>query len=655
MQDDDVPANEKQNTLQEVEVLILHPVDAVASDHSNHEAPVIQPVVQSNHESVIERVVQLQVQQSTDLPQESSEKQNPPQVEFTPSHLGDAVPTDQSNHEAPVIEPVMHSQLSLSADLPSDGCDQPVAVASGSEHQCSNERHTSSQNQLGLPSDSEFASSQSNHEALIIEPAVQLEVSQCPDLPSSDHSLPDLPSASGIDHQSNSEGHISSQNAQTPTPLADNLAEVPNQALSQPLTRVQLNPQIDTPVGGFESRLSDTRTMPIVSDFNNRPIQTASTVASRMPLHMHPDPLQNELERIRKEMDQTMKIHEDTKLSLKSECEKEIEEIVAQIHRKYEAKLHDVEAAFQLRKNELDTNRNKVFMNKLLAEAFRSKCVELKASAAPGMQQDVPSSFTQHLVQLSSQESAQRPLLVAGLSSVTLPAPSVQTAAPSRPPIVGVPPSVGPPAANPPIAVPPRAHPVGGQSSVGLPAGSLWTAVPPVPVFRHSPALLSSIPTRPPHISPITPSTGNLQVGSEIRAPAPHLQPFRPSTSLSAATLSSLPRGMPSQLAPTNAPATTLSLHQLPARPQPPPIYESGPYNRAPQPESAGGLPVLPTSSLSALELLMDIDNRPGAKLPNSSNFGLVDLAEFGTPGSTQVNSAPVDVASDVVYLSDDD
>lgn len=79
----------------------------------------------------------------------------------------------------------------------------------------------------------------------------------------------------------------------------------------------------------------------------------------------------------------------EQKQQLKSDCEKEIEEVVAQLRGKYDAKLQDVEATFVLKKMELDINQKKVTMNKILADAFRSKCMDVKASGAPGVQQGI--------------------------------------------------------------------------------------------------------------------------------------------------------------------------------------------------------------------------------------------------------------------------
>lgn len=74
---------------------------------------------------------------------------------------------------------------------------------------------------------------------------------------------------------------------------------------------------------------------------------------------------------------------------LNSDRDKEIEEMISQIHNKYEVKLQETEAEFRLKRNELDKNQNKVFLNKILAEAFRSKCLDLRPSGLPGVQQGI--------------------------------------------------------------------------------------------------------------------------------------------------------------------------------------------------------------------------------------------------------------------------
>lgn len=72
----------------------------------------------------------------------------------------------------------------------------------------------------------------------------------------------------------------------------------------------------------------------------------------------------------------------EQKLKLRSDCDREIE----QVRRKYEIKLQEMESEFMLKKQELDANESKVLMNKIVAAAFRSKWMDMKASSG-GMQQ----------------------------------------------------------------------------------------------------------------------------------------------------------------------------------------------------------------------------------------------------------------------------
>jgi chromodomain-helicase-DNA-binding protein 4 len=164
-------------------------------------------------------------------------------------------------------------------------------------------------------------------------------------------------------------------------------------------------------VGGPQTHISNMRTEPVTSRISNH---SATAPAVRMPVSTSQDPLQNELDRIRTETDQIIKIHEDTvcflltylyyvlkthlgfclpcenffsilqKLRLKSDCEKEIQEVVAQIRRTYDFKLQDLEYEFLRKKKEMDDNQNKVLMNKILAEAFRTKCKDNRASRQQG-------------------------------------------------------------------------------------------------------------------------------------------------------------------------------------------------------------------------------------------------------------------------------
>uniref|UniRef100_A0A5B7AM86 Putative helicase protein MOM1 isoform X1 n=1 Tax=Davidia involucrata TaxID=16924 RepID=A0A5B7AM86_DAVIN len=517
------------------------------------------------------------------------------QVEVQPLHLVIAGPTDQTNHEAPIIETVEQLQPSPTTNLPFGHNQHVLLPIHEVDHQPCSEGHTSFKNAEAPPQlvedTSEFSNQAVSHEADI---ASHLLI-DATDLPLG-LNQPDLSSASRVDHQPSSEGCASFQNTEAPPQLVEDTAELPSQAVLQPGGNLELQPLIDPPLGGFGTHL---------------PMHTSPQVASRLPkLPFYADPLQNELERLRKETEQAVKVHEDMKLRLRSECDKEIEEITTQIRRKYDAKLQDAEAAFLLKNMELDANHNKVLMNKILAEAFKSKCLDLRPSGSLGAQQVVPSSFMPQLRQLSSSHPTQRP------SSIT------------------------------------------GSSSIGPPAATQ----PHVQVVHHSSALFPSI--APPLISPMTPSTANPQLIGGIRAPAPHIQPFRPSTSIMSTT-SSIPSLLPHGM-PTHMPSTSLSVPQLPPRPplppsSPPPTYHS-------RPEITGGFPALHhNSSLSALELLMEVDNRPGPHPPNvlppppdlGSNFDS-ELGALRSSTSIGVNLAHSrvansGVATDVVCLSDDD
>ncbi|KAF5937751.1 hypothetical protein HYC85_025257 [Camellia sinensis] len=501
------------------------------------------------------------------------------QVEVSTLHPTDDRTTDQTNHRTLVIEQAEQLQLSASTDSPVDHNQPESHTASGV--QLPVEGHNASQS---VEAAQQFEGPAVPSNRAVMQPGANL----APLLPL--HAIdvpphqnqPDLHLAVGNDHQPSSEWCTSFQNAGASSQLLEDTAGVPNQVI--PGTQLGMHPPSDTPLGGFGTHL---------------PLRNAHQMASRIQNQpLHADPLQNELERLRKETDQAIKAHEDTKLRLKSDCDKEIEEIVAEIRRKFEAKLQDAEASFLLKKKELDANHGKVLMNKILAEAFRSKCLDLRPSGALGIQQVVPSSFLQHLQLLASQ---------------TAPRPSPVTAAASQ------------------------------QTTAPLPQ-----------VVHHSSALFSSMPTRPPHIVPITPPTGNSQVVGEIRAPAPHLLPFRPSSSMSATSIPSLPRGLPSQHAQRNLP--TISPLVLPVLPRPPPP--------PPQHEISGRLPSLQNSSPPVAGMVVDIDSQPCEHPPNvlpplpnlGLKFGLLDLSQFGAPGSEGVServnlAATSGVVTDVVVV----
>ncbi|KAI3917087.1 hypothetical protein MKX01_003536, partial [Papaver californicum] len=224
----------------------------------------------------------------------------------------------------------------------------------------------------------------------------------------------------------------------------------------------------DPPVGSG-TRVSDIRS-------------TTSSRTSQSPLPQ--DPLCYELARIRKEEEQVVKIHEELKVRINSDYEKEMEEI----QRKYSKLHHDADTALAQKKKAIDRNISKVLMNRMLAEVFRFKCSETTRAAGPlGSQQGGHLGPLQnHQFHSPSHQNSQRsPLLPSSLTTAT-PCTIIQS---------------------------------------------------PVQVARHSTTTFSSnnMPVRSQLSSGGALTSVNNQVGCR-QSHAPHLQPFRPSTSMSASS-----------------------------------------------------------------------------------------------------------------------
>nr|GEX66825.1 putative reverse transcriptase domain-containing protein [Tanacetum cinerariifolium] len=104
---------------------------------------------------------------------------------------------------------------------------------------------------------------------------------------------------------------------------------------------------------------------------------TFSSECSPSVASTYSDPLQYELEKLCELKNNIHKFYEVEKLQLKSNHEKELAEVIAEMNRKYEAKCQDAEAAFQSKKVEIDARFKKVVKNKILADAFRSMCPDM--------------------------------------------------------------------------------------------------------------------------------------------------------------------------------------------------------------------------------------------------------------------------------------
>lgn len=203
-----------------------------------------------------------------------------------------------------------------------------------------------------------------------------------------------------------------------------------------------------------------------------------------------------------------------------------------------------------------------------------------------------------------------------------------------------------------------RSSSVAGSSSSSQPAA----------VSRSTTFPAGSISRPPPLISAITPSRGNHRLGGEVRAPAPHLQRFKGPTSTPLSSPSTLPNGMPVHPRPIYMAASLRSTLQNPIQP---PIVQQLPVNLSDSRNTSldlglGGLPAIQKPSLSARELLQEMENRSRANRPNfmpplpdiDCNFDPLDLSDFHSLGSVQrgpISSEPATNVSCVVCVSDDD
>ncbi|KAG8371313.1 hypothetical protein BUALT_Bualt13G0074700 [Buddleja alternifolia] len=542
--------------------------------------------------------------------------------------------------------PAVENQRTLQIEVPTSGL---VTV----NHVPSN---------LEAPITDDFLTSvQSNNEAPLTENSEQLQPVSLNYNPS--------PSVE-FEHQIHDQERNSSQTAeQSISQCGESLELNGNNLVTGPVNRVAHEPN-------FESSASSQNNVPIpqavvsTAELPNRAaLQLRIDVgylngSNYLPTHLATswnsspsllsDPLHTELERIRKETEQLEKTHDDTMSKLRSDCEKEIQEIIAQIRNKYDARLQDTESEFRLKRNDLDKNQRKILMNKILAEAFRSKCLDLRPSGLPG----VSSSFMQQLQQLAVPPPIRPPPGTPTLSH--------QNSTPA---------STGHAMQQLSRSHPMRSSPVTNQSVSGSmrssPIANQSVSTPPVQPVRDvadlfsgpspRPPLISPItPTpnpassRPPLISAITPSPNPTRLSGEIRSAAPHLQPFRPTSSTHSATSPSLfqsrPHSQPVILQPPPPPPS-------PPRPLPPPRVQSTNF------VSQSGIPSPSIPNLSSLELVKEMDrrafmhdNRPSSPLPEiCSNFSSLELSDLETLGNVQGNQTSTAIATDVVCLSDDD
>ncbi|KAK4763294.1 hypothetical protein SAY86_009062 [Trapa natans] len=323
--------------------------------------------------------------------------------------------------------------------------------------------------------------------------------------------------------------------------------------------------------------------------------------ATQIALPNSSDPLQNELDRLRLESDLATGLYLDTKSKLKTDCEKEIEVMIAQIREKYDRKIEEAEAEYSSKQNELLANQNKVMKNKILAEAFRTKCVHLLASAAQAARQDAISSIAQ---QLPSSSSLASPLF--------------------NP--------------RPPSAILHNNNDTAIRHPINLPDPQPMRSSASVQVMSTSASMCTP---RPPIIGRFPSPCNNSQGQSEVRAPVPHLQPFRQ-------TILALPHGAIPPRPPLIRSFSPRSVTNVPL----PSAQNSGIL----QHDHPAGPSGAPHDSGYALDLLTTISRQIMANLPNSLQLPPPNSTIPSSPDVQQPSIGNRNTAeAEVLCLSDDD
>ncbi|XP_042399913.1 uncharacterized protein LOC121989756 isoform X1 [Zingiber officinale] len=256
-----------------------------------------------------------------------------------------------------------------------------------------------------------------------------------------------------------------------------------------------------------------------------------------MPIQgLQPEPLKNELARIRMQDDRIGKMHEDMKLKLKLECDQEM----LKVQKKYDMLLQDAESECVQSKKTLATIYDKVFMNQVLAEEFRAKFVENQggsSSTSQGQQRSL-----HHLLQASQPQFVQRAASSTISMSNSLPVTRPSAAIPlpvTRPAAANLPPDAHPSAAIPrPVTRPsatipfpvtrPTATNLGPSAAIPLPATRPSATIPlPVthPTVANLPPAIPLPVTRPSGTIPLSvtrPTVANLASSAAIPLPVTH-------------------------------------------------------------------------------------------------------------------------------------
>ncbi|XP_074581119.1 uncharacterized protein LOC141837642 [Curcuma longa] len=248
---------------------------------------------------------------------------------------------------------------------------------------------------------------------------------------------------------------------------------------------------------------------------------------------LQPEPLKNELARIRMHEDRIAKMHEDMKLKHIHECEQEM----LKVRQKYDMLLQDAESEYVQSKKTLATIYDKVLMNQVLAEEFRAKFIENQGGSSSTSQGQRSSSH--HLLQASQPQFVQRAASSTISMSSSLPVTRPSAAIPlpvTRPAAANLPPDTHPSAAVPLPVTRPSATiplPVTRPAAANLPPDTHPSAAIPLPVTRPSATIPLPV-TRPLTTIPLPvtrPAAANLPPDAHPSAASP-LPVIRPSATI---------------------------------------------------------------------------------------------------------------------------
>ncbi|KAL5998653.1 hypothetical protein ACLOJK_009597 [Asimina triloba] len=288
---------------------------------------------------------------------------------------------------------------------------------------------------------------------------------------------------------------------------------------------------------------------------------------------VHANPLPKELEKLRRERENVIKTHQDMAAQLKLQHDREIEEV----NRKYKALVDNNEVTCLQKKNALEAWYDKIYLNMLLAEAFKSNFADAPKAGCSALREGPSSTFIRQ--QPSGMNLPQTSWMFPCLSSPPVrvhnptdlfsgnpaapcyrtsmgPTPNLQVA-----PCYGMP--MGPtpnlqaaPCYRTPMVQTPnlQAAPCYRMAMGPTPnlqaAPSYRTPVGPTPNLQAAPCYRTpmvqtpNLQAAPSYRTPVGPTpnlqaapsyrtpvgpTPNFQTGIELRAPAPHLRQTRPS------------------------------------------------------------------------------------------------------------------------------